>query len=1187
MKNTAALKTFATSSRTTLIEQMRGRVKQLLDDPKAAAEYPHDVRALRDSVDEHGLAWVADTAAYTWFNRLTAARYMDANGFSGSFGVVSPAAGSSSALPEILTRAQAGEFPHEVPQHVQVSVVDLLTGKRTSTDPDAEAYTLLLSAMFASWHKPMPEVFPAAVDWIRLLTPLDMLAPASVRARAVQVMDAAACGNVEVVGWLYQFYNSDLKDQINNSNVAIDAAKLPAVTQLFTPEYIVRYLVQNSLGRLWLRSRPSSGLREHMEYYIEPVAGQEDTGVTVASPEEIRVLDPACGSGHMLTYAFDLLFRIYEEEGYTPSSIPQMILTHNLRGLEIDERAAQLASFALAMKARDKDRRFFARRNSDDQPVQPDIVRVTPLEFDELETKLITGAVSPEKRDKLARLMFAFNDADTYGSLIRVDPDALDLLNVSIDQYEQPDAEMGITSEVEFRLMGKARTLGRQARALADNQYHVVVANPPYLGSGNMGDALNGFAKKNYPNSYADLCVTFIERSWSLARRSGSVAMVTKHQWMFISSYRKFRPDLFSQGRLSSMAHLGARAFDAISGEVVQACAFVIDVESRSMKSGRFLRLVEGRNEDEKARILRRILNGDSDLAFSASYSDFSMIPDCPIVYWASDHLKAAFQSKPPLSAAVVTREGLTTGNNDEFLRWWHEVPRAGFSRPLQNSPDDKKWEARWYPYQKGGEYRKWHGNVGLVVDWQDDGRRQRMNVDPATGRIRSHNYNGEFAFLPGFTWTNLSGGDVSVRISDSGFMFDTKGPMGYPISTVPCEHVVGLLNSVIGGFFLSALSPTLDLKLGHMLAVPYVGPDVNLCGADAATQLVALSRDDWNSYETSWEFENNPLVAMGCGTLEAQAKSLWDDALTYTTRAQELEVANNRYFAELYELEDEVDCEVPRNRISLTQNPYFRYAQKGATHTEDEYRTLFDLDLAKELTSYAVGCMMGRYSLDKPGLILADAGSTIADFNETVPSARFRPDADGIIPITAEHYFEDDIVARMREFLTVAFGKENVEANVAWLEFALGSGNRKSLRDYFLKDFYNDHVKLYSKRPIYWQVSSNSKTDKGFNALFYLHRYTPATLGIIRENYANQMTDKQQARLETIEHALPTAGKAEATKLSKERDLLTAQRREIREWITNKLFPLSTTEVPLDLDDGVKRNYLKLKDVLRKVTGL
>lgn len=399
-------------------------------------------------------------------------------------------------------------------------------------------------------------------------------------------------------------------------------------------------------------------------------------------------------------------------------------------------------------------------------------------------------------------------------------------------------------------------------------------------------------------------------------------------------------------------------------------------------------------------------------------------------------------------------------------------------------------------------------------------------------------------------------------------------------------KGISGFLNSSTSVVFLGALAPTVNVQSGDVANLPVAFDVARPVGG--IDELISVFRTDWDDYEGSWNFVVNPLVAGGPGPLEIRERERWADALANTIRAQELEEENNRHFATLYELEDEVECGVLRSRITLTQNPYFRYEPKeGLSRTDDEYRTLFDLDLARELISYAVGCMMGRYSLDQPGLILADAGATIADFEEKVPNARFRPDADGIIPITAEHYFEDDIVSRMREFLAVAFGKEDVEANVAWLEFALGSGKRKSLRDYFLKDFYNDHVKTYSKRPIYWQVSSNSKTDKGFNALFYLHRYTPATLGIIRENYANQMTDKQQARLETIEHALPTAGKAEATKLSKERDQLTTQRREIREWITNKLFPLSTAEMKLDLDDGVKQNYPKLKDVLRKVTGL
>ena len=488
MKNTAALKSFATASRTSLVAQMGARVVQLLADRNAELEYRDEIAALRAEVKAHGVDGVAEIAAYTWFNRLTAARYMDANGFSGRYGVVSPEAGSASVLPEILTRAQAGEFPDDVPQDVRLAATDVLSGARVSADPDLETYGLLLGAVFRAWHQPMPEVFPAAVDWIRLFTPPDILSQSSVRARAVEVMDAQACANVEVVGWLYQFYIAELKEQINESKVAIDASTLAPVTQLFTPHWIVRYLVENSLGRLWLRSRPSSRLRERMDYYVDPVAGQQDTGVTVGSAEEIRVLDPACGSGHMLTYAFDLLYAIYEEEGYAPSSIPELILTRNLRGLEIDERAAQLASFALAMKARGRDRKFLHRK------IQPDIIRVQPIAFDETSVKQIVDTVTTQSTSD------GSTDRRRSGSPAAVCVRRRRHLRLTDPRrprrrHRPRQRPAGARSERRRPLRQprpdtRSAKLVRQAKALADNQYHVVVANPPYLGSGNMGAKL-------------------------------------------------------------------------------------------------------------------------------------------------------------------------------------------------------------------------------------------------------------------------------------------------------------------------------------------------------------------------------------------------------------------------------------------------------------------------------------------------------------------------------------------------------------------------------------------------------------------------------------------------------------------------------------------------------------------------
>ncbi len=1165
MKNVAALKGFAATARTTLIEQMRVRLKQLLADPQAAAEYPRELARLREAIDAHSEAWVIDTAAYTWFNRLTAARYMDANGFSGLYGVVTPEQGSASTLPAILTRAQAGEFPDDMPDDARLTVTDLLSGRRASTDPDAEAYTLLLGAVFRTWHQPMPEVFPAAIDWVRLLTPPDILTPTSVRAQAVAVMDDEACNNVEVVGWLYQFYNSELKDQINDSKVPIDADELPAVTQLFTPHWIVRYLVENSLGRLWLRSRPSSKLRESMLYYIEPVAGQEDTGITVDSPEKIRLLDPACGSGHMLTYAFDLLYKIYEEEGHAPSSIPELILIHNLRGLEIDERAAQLASFALAMKARDKDRRFFTRG------VQPDVVHVTPVWFEKGEVARITAAVATEQREALTRLLYAFADADTFGSLIRVGADAVEAL---VSAVAVLDAERDLDLYAEHSIE-KARTVLRQAQALVERQYHVVVANPPYLGSGNMGAKLSSFAKAEYPQTKSDLYAMFIERNAELATRAGSVAMITMHAWMFLSSYTKFRSNLPMWGHLSSMAHLGTRAFDSIGGEVVQATAFVIDIEPRPSEPGIFVRLIDGRNETEKDIALREAVAGGRDpLRFIATMRDFGTIPESPVAYWATESVQAAFRHAVLLGTLHDVRRGIDTGKDALFVRYWHEVSNEKMFRP--GGPD-----RAWHPLNKGGGFRKWYGNATFLLRWGGSGSEiKRFALDNPKGGTRIQGT--ELFHKPFASWSNISTGQPSFRVFPDGFAFGSTGPSiagGKQVSVL-----AGLLNSTVMERLLSVLSPTTHLEVGQVCNLPVLRADPAIV-EPVADELVNLFRCDWNDYETSWDFSVNPLVAIGPGPLDAHSQSRWDSAVATALRAQELEQANNHYFAKLYKLEDEVACNVPLDRISLTQNPYFRYApNKEATRTEDEYRTLFMRDLAKELISYAVGVMVGRFSLDKPGLILADAGTTIADFDGKVPGAGFRPDPDGILPITAEHYFEDDIVTRLRQFLSAAFGSENVEANIAWLEHALGSGKRKDIRDYFLSDFYADHVKTYSKRPIYWQVSS---PKGGFNALFYLHRYTPATLGLIHQGYAEDVIHKIEARLATIEHALPTAEKREATRLGKERDTLAARRREIRDWIDDALFPLATAEVALDLDDGVKQNYPKLHGVVKKVTGL
>ncbi|GAA1088597.1 BREX-1 system adenine-specific DNA-methyltransferase PglX [Tsukamurella spumae] len=1187
--DSSKLEKFATAARVTLLDQMAGLVTQALNDPKIAAEYPNDVIGLRAAVSEHGETWVADTAAHTWFNRLTAARFMDVRGFSGPYRVVSPAADSASNLPEILLRAQSGEFGDEISERTRSEVSALLSGRRTSVNPELEAYALLLRAMFVAWYPSMPEVFTGPADWIRLLVPADLLAPTSVRERAVAVMDDDACATVEVVGWLYQFYNSDLKDEINKAKVPIDAAELPAVTQLFTPHWIVRYLVENSLGRLWLRSRPNSALREHMPYFVEPIEGQPDTGITVESPEEIRLVDPACGSGHMLTYAFDLLFHIYEEAGYARTEIPRKILANNLRGLEIDSRAAQLASFALAMKAREKDRRFLTRKTDDGAPVRPDIVRIEPLAFDGDDVDLLTQGLDRDDRTALESLLQSFVHADTFGSLIRVDPVGMAVLRRILTDAEQSDGA-DTTVEARREVLTRVRRLYRQANALEDDQYHVVVANPPYLGSGNMGGMLKGFAKKHFSAAKSDLYAMFMQRNSGIMTRGGSVAMLTMHSWMFLPSFKLVRAWLEATLHVNSAAHLGANAFDTIDGEVVQVVAFVMDGGPRSDFHGKYFRLVDYGSEVEKSQAFLEAVDGASSIEYECSPIMLNSIPDRPIIYWMPPAMIDTFDMNEPLSSVLSTREGLTTGDNDSFVRRWHEVSSVHFSRPEENLPGRDEWRKRWYPYQKGGAFRRWYGNHSFLVDWQGDGVRAKLNVTES-GRIRSHNYNGEYAFKCGLTWSDIASGSLAVRMVPGGFMFDATGPMGFPGNPGHAKQLLGLLNSTVASSIAGALASTLHFKLGHILAIPTPSDAVE--SSDVAgwvDELIRIFRYDWDLYERSWDYRGSVLVQYDSGTnLDELANLRWLKSLASARDARDLEIRINSHFVDLYQLGKVLEVDVPREHVALTGNPYFRYvSNKDVVRSDGEYRTLFDQDLARELLSYAVGCIMGRYSLDKPGLILADAGATIADFETKVPNAQFRPDEDGIVPITATAYFEDDIVSRVHEFLSIAFGAENLTANVSWIEHALGSGKRKDLRQYFLKDFYNDHLKMYSNRPIYWQVASNSKQpSKGFNALIYLHRYTPATLGILRENYANDMLDKQEARLTTIEHALDTADKAEATKLRKERDALTEMRRDLQDWVTTTLFPLSTAEIALDLDDGVKQNYPKLGAVLKSVKGL
>lgn len=1160
--NTRKLESFASAARTMLIAQVGARMTAVLSPTSAArVEAPTAVRALEARIrerggGEEGRRHVAEEQAYVWFNRIIALRFMDANGYT-SPALVSPDAGRTVGQPAVLAAAKRGELDPEVfrnPASVE-RIVGLLDGTVSSPDAQGEAYGLILAAYCAHWNAKMPFMFAREGDYTGLLMPTDMLSQDSVRAHAVEMLSAQDCRDVEIIGWLYQFYISERKNEVFaafNKGLKAGADEIPAATQLFTPDWIVRYLVQNSVGRLWMLNHPESRLVEQMEYYVEPEDRGDDV-LRISKPEELTVMDPCCGSGHMLTYTFDLLYAIYEEEGYAPSEIPGLILTHNLYGTEIDPRAAALASFALMMKARSRQRGFLRA------PVQPRICVVKPVEFTATELDQLAGVGHGAQESRFFWQSFMY--ADVLGSLIR--PDAAALADA------QQRLEIMVSNTLDgTELFARAERVVTQAEYLA-RTYTVVVTNPPYMGSSKMGDALSGWVKKHHPQAKADLFAAFIERCLALADgEHGLVAMITMQSWMFLASFEKLRRALLREAPPATMLHLGERAFDSIGGEVVSTTAFVLQPGRAAGDPGTYLRLVQGRSEAAKKDLLARTLAGDDEWLFKVTARTMLALPGARLAYWLSPAMTRAFTQGRPLGESAAPKQGLATADNARFLRQWFEVSRdrSCFGATSREAAADSG--AMWFPHLKGGGFRKWWGNQDYVVNWAHDG------AELWDFRPRSVIRNPDSYFKPAISWSLLSSGAPSFRYNPEGSISGHKGPV---ILSDRASANCGLLNSSVVESLLQVTSPGVGFEIGHLSELPMVDdPDARTISS-VVDALVDAFRFDWNAYETSWEFRSSPLVqrADPGGLLEDALERWWQDSVNVAREAQELEIENNRYWARVYDLEDEVPVDVPLSRVSLTSNPWFRYAKTSAS-TEEGYRTLFTADAVRDLISYGVGCILGRYSLDQPGLILADQGSTLDDYLRSVPEPTFRPDSDGIIPATDGEWFEDDIVTRFRDFLAVAFGREHLEENVRYIEDVLG----KSLRQYFVKDFYPDHCKRYSNRPIYWMFSSRPDSRASFRALIYLHRYTPSMLGAVLGDYLRDYEAKLRAEASRLER---TGAAADQKRADAYRRALT----ECEDYERDVLYPLASRGLEIDLDDGVLVNYLRFGRALQKVTAI
>lgn len=1191
--DTSKLKKFAAFARRSLIEQVSQRLKLVLAENSAARrEQPRTVSALERALSQSGEEALIERVAYIWFNRFCALRFMDVNRYN-RIGVVSPLPGQFQ--PEILAEAKMGHIDETLADApTRAKILDLLSGKAPSPDGQTEAYRLLLVAACNNWHKAMPYLFEKINDYAELLMPDDLLSGSSILAYTREALTPDTCINiqkdgseepiVETIGWLYQFYISEKKDQVFEGlkkNKKITPENIPAATQLFTPHWIVRYLVENSLGRLWMLNRPNSKLIDQMDYYIKPVEPETDF-LKITSPEEIKICDPACGSGHMLTYAFDLLYAIYEESGYEPSEIPEKILTHNLFGIEIDERAGELAAFALTMKARAKYRRFFRK------PVQPNICVLENISLSEDTLKNYLRVFGKEIfTDSVIETIQQFREAKNFGSLIVPKTSKASETLAALQKLQQRSlVGMGSAEELpaEQQLLVStanfdAICIGLQQANYLSSKYHVVIANPPYMGSVGMNGDLAEWAKDYYPDSKSDLFAMFMERALSLTLKHGMTAMINMQAWMFLSSFEILRKKLFSKATLLSMAHIGERGFDSIGGAVVSTTAFVLINSVISNKKGTYLRLVDGRSEAEKSDMIREaVSNPNCGWFYRASADDFHLIPGNPIAYWASKTTIHAFATGERLGDNLDTAQGMKTLDNERFIRRWQEI---SFSNITGNSASPKKW----VPINHGGGFRKWYGFHESVLKWHNDGEEiKSLAMKKYNSVTRTVTGMGHY-FKPGITWSAISSDLISVRKFGDGFIFTNAGMCAFGDEQEQ-NISMSLLNSKVGVEVLKILAPSVNFGPNQIreFRIVDLGRFIRTIQANSI-ELVGLSTEDWDSYEASWDFQQLPLLSVAnsqyplstkLSKAYAAIRSCWQSLIL---NMQRLEVENNRIFIEAYGLQDELKPDVPLNEITLTCNFHYRY---GGNKTEEELEGLLLADTLKEFISYAVGCMFGRYSLDKPGLILANQGETLEDYLKQIPNPSFPADKDNVIPILDGDWFTDDITERFRKFLRLTFGEEHYAENLQFIEDAIG----KDLRKYFLKDFYTDHVKRYKKRPIYWLFSS----PKGsFNALIYMHRYQPDTVSVILNDYLREFTTKLSARLDHLKRieANADASKAEKAKALKEIESLRKTLDELDTWEREVMYPLATEKITIDLDDGVKVNYTKFGAALKKIPGL
>lgn len=1129
-----------------------------------------------------GYAQLIEQVAYTWFNRLCAIRYMEIHDYLGhGFRVLSHPDNPKGF--EIIDHAQdaADELGLD-----RARIIEL----KLAGNKDEELYRELLLSQCHKLHEAMPFLFDALDDETELLLPDNLTRTDSILRGLVDGIPEEDWQQVEVIGWLYQFYISEKKDQVMGK--VVKSEDIPAATQLFTPNWIVKYLVQNSVGRQWLQTYPDSAIKSQMEYYIEPAeqsdeVNQQLKAITPESiePETIRVLDPACGSGHILIEAYNILKAIYEERGFRSRDIPKMILENNLYGLDIDDRAAQLSGFALMMMARDDDKRIFTRN------VRLNVLSLQESNHIDLPTlwKALNlsgswqsgtsqGLFVDEEQDLssfnadnryhlLKRTLARFTQAKTFGSLIDVPSDEHDqlkeLLSTLVELQESGDSMQKPAAKQLIEFVHQALVLSIR--------YDAVIANPPYMGAKGMNADLKDFAKTNFPNSKSDLFAIFIERGFGWLKKVGLNSMVTMQSWMFLSSYEQMRDSILSHRTIENMVHMGNGVMKIAFG--TNATIFR-NIQLSGYKG--FFSYADNKDINADGVPYEFPVKNERLAIVSSDY--FQKIPGSPIAYWASSLQFSMFDSHPLLTSIANVAEGTTTGDVNRFLKMWHEIDVNGLGIGFDSRERAKDSGKKWFPYNKGGEYRKWFGNNDYVVNWAEDGKELRQ--------YQGSFLRGEkFYFKAGLTWSKVSSGILSFRLFDEGFLFDTGGLCAFSDNI---EYIAAILNSKVSLDIMSILAPTLNFTVGTVSSLPIVEGIPRL--TENANRLKSLSKSDWDSYETSWDFTKHPLLSHTSLLIKDSYSRLLLENSQSLKEYREIEEYNNKVIAEAYGITSDA-LTIADHEITLFSSFGYRYGPDRAVNGEFLYRS----DVVAELISYSIGAMLGRYSIDSKGVVYAHTANE--GFEQLVAEGAYKTfpaDEDGIIPLTDQEWFKDDATKRFREFVQVVWGDDHLQENLDFVAESLclnaikpkkSESALETIRRYLSTQFYKDHLKTYKKRPIYWLFSSGKQ--KAFECLVYLHRYNEGTLSRMRTEYVTPLLGKYDAYAEQLEKQIETADStSEANRFKKELDALIKKQVELREF-DDKLKHYADMRISLDLDDGVKVNYGKFGDLLADVKAI